>query len=85
MKDGSIATLTDFNMLLEALIGNEKPKITTRAFTPALPSILAREGATEPMLQALGCWTSKSYLHYVRQGRTNDCKGLLLKLRKIII
>ena len=39
--------MTDFNMLLEALIGNEKPKITTRAFRPALPTILAREGVTE--------------------------------------
>jgi hypothetical protein len=82
-KDGSIATLTDFNKILEALLGREKPKITTRAFRPALPTILAREGATESMLLSLGRWTSKSYLHYVRKGRTNDWKGLLLKLRKI--
>jgi hypothetical protein len=82
-KDGTIATLNDFNKILEALLGKEKPKITTRAFRPALPKILAREGATESMLLSLGRWTSKSYLHYVRQGRTNDWKGLLLKLRKI--
>jgi hypothetical protein len=46
------------------------PRISTRAFCPALPSILACEGASEDMLKALGRWTSKTYLHYVHEGRT---------------
>ena len=62
-KDGFIATLADFNKLQEALLGNEKPKITTRAFRPASPTILSREGATESMLESLGRWTNRSYLH----------------------
>ena len=55
------------------------------AFRPALPSILAREGALEEKLKALGRWSSKTYKHYVKEGRTGDWKGLLQKLRKMAI
>ena len=53
------------NKILEALLGQEQSKITTSSFIQALLSILAREEASEDMLQAR--WTSKTCLHYVRQ------------------
>ena len=46
-------TLTDINKILEVLLDKETPKIAMRAFRPALPSILARERASEEMLKAL--------------------------------
>ena len=80
-----MVTLGDLNCVLGILLDKENPKITTRAFRPALPSILAREGASKEMLKALGRWTSKTYLHYVREGRTGDWKGLLQKRRNLAI
>ena len=46
-------TLTDINKILEVLLDKETPKIAMRAFRQALPSILARERASEEMLKAL--------------------------------
>ena len=82
-KEGSLITLEDMNIMLGVLLDKEVPKITTRAFRPALPSILAREGASEEMLISLRRWTSSTYLHYVREGKTGDWKGLLQKLRNL--
>ena len=82
-KDGSLITLGDMNTMLGVLLAKEVPKITTRAFRPALPTILAREGASEEMLKSLGRWTSSTYLHYVREGKTEDWRGLLQKLRNL--
>ena len=53
-KDGSLVTLEDINRVLTVLLPGMDPRITTRAFRPALPSILAREGASKAMLKALG-------------------------------
>ena len=82
-KDGSLITLGDMNKMLGVLLAKEEPKITSRAFRPALPTILAREGASEEMLKSLGRWTSSTYLHYVREGKTGDWRGLLQKLRNL--
>ena len=41
-KEVSLITLEDMNHILGVLLDKEHPKITTRAFRPALPSILAR-------------------------------------------
>ena len=84
-KDGTLVTLEDINRVLTVLLPGMDPRITTRAFRPALPSILAREGASEAMLKALGRWTSRTYLHYVREGRTGDWRGLLTKLRELAL
>ena len=73
----------DMNTKLGILLDKEEPKITTRAFRPALPSILVREGASEEMLKSLGRWTSSTYIHYVREGKTGYWKGLLQKLRNL--
>ena len=43
---GAIVTMGDINKIMEALLPGESPKVTTRAFRPALPTILAREGAS---------------------------------------
>ena len=83
--DGSLVTLDDMNRILVVLLPGMHPRITTSAFRPALPSILAREGASEAMLKALGRWTSRTYLHYVREGRTGDWRGLLTKLRELAL
>ena len=82
-RDGSLITMTEINAVLGLLLEGEDPAITTRAFRPALPTILAKQGATEESLKALGRWTSRSYLHYVREGRTGDWRGLLQKLRSL--
>ena len=84
-KDGTLVTLEDINRVPTVLLPGMDPRITTRAFRPALPSILAREGASEAMLKALGRWTSRTYLHYVREGRTGDWRGLLTKLRELAL
>jgi hypothetical protein len=44
------------------LLPGMNPRSTTRAFRPALPSILAHEGASEDMLKALRRWTSSLIL-----------------------
>ena len=80
-EDGSVVTLEEINKVLVVILPGEDPAMTTRAFRPALPSILAREGVQESTLKDLGRWTSKTYLHYVREGRSSDWRGLLLKLR----
>ena len=82
-KEGSLITLGGMNTMLGVLLDKEVPKITTRAFRPALPSILARKGASDEMLKSLGRWTSSTYLNYVRVGKTGDWKGLLQKLRNL--
>ena len=80
-EDGSEVTLEELNKVLLVILPGEDPEILTRAFRPALPSILAREGVQESTLKDLGRWTLKSYLNYVREGRSSDWRGLLLKLR----
>ena len=67
------------NTMLGILLDKEEPKITTRAFRPALPLILA----SEEMLKSLGRWTSSTNIHYVREGKTGYWKGLLQKLRNL--
>ena len=83
--DDSLITLSEINWILSVILEDEEPRITTRAFRPALPTILARQGASEETLKSLGRWTSRTYLHYVREGRTSDWQGLLKKLRNLRI
>ena len=78
-------TMGEIILLLAALLPNAPIKITTRAFRPVLPTLLAREGVTEQVLQALGRWTSKSYNHYVRKGRSGDWRGLVEKIKTLSI
>jgi hypothetical protein len=75
--DGSLVMLDNIKRILTVLLPGLNPRITTQA------SILAHEGASEGMLKALGLCTSKTYLHYVREGRTGDWRGLLQKLRDL--
>lgn len=84
-KDSSLITLSEMNTVLSILLEGEDPPVTTRAFRPALPTILARQGASEELLKSLGRWTSRTYLNYVREGRTGDWRGLLQKLRGLKI
>jgi hypothetical protein len=79
--DESLITLSENNWILSVILEGEEPRITTSAFRHALPTILARQGASEESLKSLGRWTSRTYLHYVREGRSADCQGLLKKLR----
>ena len=84
-RDNSLITLEEMNTIIATILDGEDPPMSTRAFRPALPSILARQGASEEVLKSLGRWTSKTYLHYVREGRSADWRGLLLKLRNLEI
>ena len=84
-EDSTLLTLGKLNAILAGLLPNEDPVITTRGLRPALPSIQAREGASEDLLRSLGRWTSSTYLSYVREGRTGDWKSLLSKLRGLIL
>ena len=84
-RDNSLITLEEMNTIISTILEGEDPPMSTRAFRPALPSILARQGASEEVLKSLGRWTSKTYLHYVREGRSADWRGLLLKLRNLEI
>ena len=45
--DGMLITLGELNAILAGLLPEEDPPITTRAFRPALPSILARQVTCE--------------------------------------
>ena len=84
-EDDTLLTLGELNAILAGLLPTEDPTITSRAFRPALPSILAREGASEDLLRSLGRWTSSTYLTYVREGRTGDWRTLLAKLRGLTL
>ena len=84
-RDNSLVTMEEMNTILATIATEEDPPITTRAFRPALPSILARQGATEETLKSLGQWTSRTYLHYVHEGQSADWRGLLLQLRNLRI
>jgi hypothetical protein len=77
--------MSEINCVLSMILEGEEPKMTTCAFRPALPTILARQGASEECLKSLGCWTSRTYLHYVWEGRSADWQGLLMKLRSLKI
>jgi hypothetical protein len=83
--DESLVTMNEINCVLSMILEGEEPKITTCAFRPALPMILARQGASEELLKSLGRWTSRTYLHYVREGRRSDWQGLLMKLQSLKI
>jgi hypothetical protein len=84
-EDESLVTMDEINTVLSIILEGEEPAITMRAFRPALPTILARQGASEELLKSLGCWTSRTYLHYVREGRSSEWQGLLAKLRNFKI
>ena len=84
-KGGLLITMNEVNSLLTTLLPGAPTSLTTRAFRPALPTLLAREGVTEQVLQALGRWTSKSYNNYVRHGRSGDWRGLVVKIRSLAI
>jgi hypothetical protein len=84
-EDESLVTMDEINTVLSIILEGEEPVITTRAFRPALPTILARQGASEELLKSLGRWTSRTYLHYVREGRSSEWQGLLAKLRNLKI
>ena len=58
-KDGSLVTVGDFNRKLALLLPEEYPKITARAFRPALATIMARQGASQDTLKSLGRWQAK--------------------------
>ena len=83
--DDSLITLSEINGILSVILEGEEPRITTRAFRPALPTILARQGASEESLKSLGRWTTRTYLHYVMEGRSADWQGLLKNLRSLRI
>ena len=53
-RDNSLITMGEINAILAILLEGEDPAITTRAFRPALPTILAKQGATEEALKSLG-------------------------------
>ena len=80
-----LITMGEINSLLATSLPDTPIKVTTRAFRPALPTLLAREGVTEQVLQALGRWTSKSYNHYVRKGRSGDWRGQVVKIKYLSI
>ena len=84
-KDGSLVTVGDFNRKLALLLPEEYPKITARAFRPALATIMARQGASQDTLKSLGRWTSKAFQTYIRKGRANDWKAARMELQKAII
>ena len=84
-KGGNLITMNELNSLLATLLPDAPIRLTTRAFRPALPTLLAREGVTEQVLQALGRWTSKSYNNYVRHGRSGDWRGLVVKIKSLAI
>ena len=84
-EDESLVTMDEINTVLSIILECEEPAITTRAFRPALPTILARQGASEELLKTLGRWISRTYLHYVREGRSGEWQGLLAKLRNLKI
>ena len=84
-EDGTLLTISDLNEVLSKVLPDRTPPMTCRWFRPALPTILARQGASEELLKSLGRWTSRTYLHYVREGRTGDWRGLLMKLRSLKI
>ena len=84
-EDGTLLTITDLNEVLSKILPDKEPPLNSRGFRPALPTILARQGASEELLKSLGRWTSRTYLHYVREGRTGDWRGLLMKLRSLKI
>ena len=81
--DDTLITLDELNAILTGLLPEEDPAMTSRAFRPALPSILARQGASEDLLRSLGRWTSQTYLTYVREGRTGDWRSLLTSLHNL--
>ena len=83
--DDSLITLREINEILAVILEEEEPRLTTRAFRPALPTILARQGVSEESLKSLGRWTSRTYLHYVREGRSADWQGLLRNLKNLKI
>ena len=84
-KDGSLATVGDFNRKLSVLLPEETPKITARAFRPALATIMARQGASQDTLKSLGRWSSKAFQTYIRKGRANNWKAARMELQKAII
>ena len=84
-KGGNLITMNELNSLLATLLPDAPIRLTTRAFRPALPTLLAREGVNEQVLQALGRWTSNSYNNYVRHGRSGDWRGLVVKIKSLAI
>ena len=84
-KEGNLITISELKSLLATLLPDAPIKITTRAFRPALPTLLVREGVTEQVLQALWRWTSKSYNNYVCHGRSGDWRGLVVKIKSLAI
>ena len=83
--DESLVTFEEMNKVLAVILEGEEPAITTRAFHPALPTILARKRVEEATLKDLGRWTLIIYLHYFKEGRTCDWRSLLMKLRGLKI
>ena len=61
--------------ILEVLLDKKNPKITTSAFRPALPSILAREGASEEML-GFGTMDLKDLPHLCERREDRRLEGL---------
>ena len=84
-EDATLLTISDLKEVLSKVLPGRTPPMICRGFRPALPTILARQGASEELLKSLGRWTSRTYLHYVREGRTGDWRGLLMKLRSLKI
>ena len=83
-KDGSLVTVGEFNRKLAILLPDEIPKITARAFRPALATIMARQGASQDTLKSLGRWSSKAFQTYIRKGRANNWKTARIELQKAI-
>ena len=82
MANGDLVTVGYVNKMLKALLKEESPKITAKAFRPGLATILTRQGATPEELKVLGRWTSKAYEAYIRKGRANNWHSARAQLMK---
>jgi hypothetical protein len=82
MANGDLVTTGYINRVLASLLEDENPKITTKAFRPALATILAQQGGTPEELKNLGRWTSRAFEAYIRRGRANNWRGARTQMLK---
>ena len=82
MSNGDLVTTGYINSVVDTLLKEESPKITSKAFRPGLATILAQHGLTPEELKALGRWTNKAYKVYISRGRANNWRGARTTLLK---
>ena len=80
--NGDLVTTTYVNCILETLLKEEKPRVTSKAFRAGLPTIMAQQGAAPEVIKTLGKWSSKAYEAYIRKGRANNWRGACAQLLK---